>query len=289
MNEKNSYIEQVGTYLDGDLTGEELSIFEAELTTNESLSQEVTSQKELIEGIKSFRKNELIARLDNLPVGSAGIISSSFTKFIAGAVILGGIGFGYYQWMMPGQKTTEIPETQIEKQIEVPGEEISQIETKKETEPVKSTETKETPSQKQNTTNKKEEEVIEKQDVIIPVVPDPEIEDDNEVEDDLEIPDSNIGTPDITEKSGMEVDIIFDSKYTFHYRVAQGNLTLYGNFNEEPYQIIEINVDREKQWYLYFKETYYSIDKSVEEISPLRSISNESLIRELEKRKNKEF
>ena len=288
MSDKNTYIEQVGAYLDGDLTGGELNLFESELASNKSLAQEVSSQKELIEGIKSYRKSELIARLDNLSIGSAGIITSSLTKFIGGAVILGGIGFGLYQWMMPVQKTTENIETPIEEQIEVPKEEISQMEPDEQIKPAKSIDVAEVPSQKPSTSNEKQKEVIEKQ-VVIPVVPNPEVEDDNEVEDDLEIPDTNIGTTDITEKSGMEVDIVIGSNYSFHYRVVRGNLTLYGNFNEEPYQIIEINVEKEKQWYLYFKEIYYSIDKSVDEITPLRRISNESLIHELEKVKNKNF
>jgi hypothetical protein len=94
MDNNNSYIELVGAYLDGELVGDELASFESELNSNASLSAEVESQSEIINGIKEARKAELIARLDNIPISSGGTSTSVLTKFVAGVVILGGIGFG---------------------------------------------------------------------------------------------------------------------------------------------------------------------------------------------------
>ncbi len=292
MSDNKTYLEQVGAYLDGELIGDELTLFESELNSNQSLSSEVELQKELIEGIKAARKAELIARLENIPISSGAVSTGVLTKFIAGALILGGIGFGTYQFIKPEPQETIVekslnPVKEIEEKIQDPIP-SGKVEEKTET---KSDDT--TPNQSK--VEEENEQVVIKDEtefipeIIVPVVPDPSEVIDNVIEEDLEIPKAEIGTPDISENSTMEVEIVKHRRFTFHYQVKGGKLILYGKFNEEPYQIIEINVNKEKQWYLYFKENYYSIDKDMSDITPLVPLTNESLVEELEKRKNEDF
>jgi len=295
---ENTYIKLVGAYLDGELSGNELDSFESLMNSNESLAREVRLQKEVIEGINAHRKAELITRLNNIPVSSGGFTSGSLAKFVAGAIIIGGVGYGVYQFLI---QDPEIEETTIVQNATPPDviteEEISVDNTGENNIDEKAENTEARPSQqldkvspsndiskepvKQNTNT--EENTPE---IILPVVPDPQEAIDNGVEEELEIPSAAIGAPDVTEKTSMEVDIIYNSRFTFHYQVIAGKLVLYGNFNEEPYQIIEINVNKEKQWYLYFKDHYYSIDKLNRDITPLTPLTNKSLVEELEKRKN---
>ena len=292
MDNNNSYIELVGAYLDGELVGDELASFESELNSNAALSAEVESQAEIINGIKEARKAELIARLDNIPISSGGISTSVLTKFVAGVVILGGIGFGTYQFFRP-----ELVETIAEKSI-VPEEIIEEkaqdpiasgaVEEKTATEVDADESAAKKEIANQDSEAAANDEVVVQPEIVMPAVPDPGEDIDNGVEDDLEIPKTEIGSPDVSESTTMEVDIVKHTRYNFHYQVSSGTLILYGKFNEEPYQIIEINVNTERQWYLYFMEKYYAIDKNMSDITPLEAITNESLIEELEKRKNKD-
>jgi len=293
MNDNNTYFEQIDAYLDGELQGTELSAFESELASNESLATEISSQKELIEGINSYRSSQLIARFENLPVSTGSITTGSIAKIVGSVIIIGSIGFGLFQWMTPEEviapeAIVPITEDPIKKDI-TPKEVTEQSET---VEVVDAKEQpKETRTEPRKSVEKDDDEPNEEAvstPVVTPVVPNPILEDDSEVGEELEIPEAIIGNSDVTKKSGMEVDIISDSKYAFHYKVVRSNLTLYGNFNEEPYQIIEINVNKEKHLYLYFKESYYSIDKTSNDITPLSPISNKSMILELEKRKNQD-
>jgi len=108
-------------------------------------------------------------------------------------------------------------------------------------------------------------------------------------EEDLELPESALGSEEELADSNLEIEIITNKrKYPFHYQVIEGRLLLYGDFDEEPYELLEINVNSQKKLYLFFKKQYYEIEKDTTEISPLQGVSNKSLIRELEKIKNKD-
>ena len=107
-------------------------------------------------------------------------------------------------------------------------------------------------------------------------------------EEELELPETTLGSEEKPMESEFEIEIISNKrKYPFHYQVNSGRLLLYGDFDEEPYEFLEINVNEEKKLYLFFKDQYYEIEESATEITPLRRVSSKSLINELEKLKNK--
>lgn len=122
-----------------------------------------------------------------------------------------------------------------------------------------------------------------------PNVPQPEaFEMENPAEEELELPETSLGTDEKPIESKFEIEIITNKrKYPFHYQVDSGRLLLYGDFDEEPYELLEINVNEEKKLYLYFKDQYYEIEESAAEITPLQKVSSKSMINELEKLKNK--
>lgn len=292
MNSNQKYFEQVGAFLDNELKGNELASFNNELANNPELVKELTFQKELVEGIKQNRHAELKARLESIQVGP-GFWSGSIVKIATGVLIVGGIGFGIYQVSTPDiviendspkletqnldtDSPENLPEPIVEEEIPVEAEEEVIIESTEEIqtiEPVQSTD-----SEKNTTEN-----------IETPSVPQPEaFEMENTSEEDLELPETTLGSDEKPIESKFEIEIISNKrKYPFHYQVNSAKLFLYGDFDEEPYELLEINVNEEKKLYLFFKDQYYEIEESATEITPLQRVSSKSTIIELEKLKNK--
>lgn len=82
-----------------------------------------------------------------------------------------------------------------------------------------------------------------------------------------------------------EVKTLHHKKYNFHYKLNEGVLTLYGNFEDIPYEILEINSSDGKRLFLNYKNNYYMLINTGE-ISPLNPVTDTTLINELEIVKN---
>jgi len=293
---KNIYLEQVGGFLDNELSPDELVKFNEELSRNPELVKELKFQKELVEGINANRKAELKARLDSIDVGG-GLSSSSIStiKVVSGVVIVGVIGFAIFDFTRSSEN-----ESTAEVEITIPAED-PELKTNESTAGIDQSKTDsnekiqeaqdQTPARSSvDQTPKTEPENDEDSTPIIPK-PVEAFEPTNEsgTEDDLILPESNLGVDESTEKSNLEVEIILNKKkYAFHYQVLDGKILLYGYFDEEPYELLEININGERKIFLYFKEIYYSIEKDVDQISPLQSVEDDSLTTELEKIRNKD-
>ena len=65
------------------------------------------------------------------------------------------------------------------------------------------------------------------------------------------------------------------------YKYYEGKLHLYGNFKENPYEILEINSSRSKQVYLYHNSRYYKL-LTTDKVLSLPQITDRVLIQELE-------
>ena len=85
--------------------------------------------------------------------------------------------------------------------------------------------------------------------------------------------------------SKTDVEVKLDKKYDFHYQVRNGGLVLYGNFNESPFEVIELKTNQGINSYLYFKNQFYSLTDKSENINPLVVLTNKELIIELERRR----
>ena len=295
MSIENKYLEMVGAYLDGELAADDAQAFEQEMQNNPELDRLIKDQKDIVEGIKSYRKQEIIARLDNLPIPSAGVSTGSLVKVASAVLIVGAVSFGVYQFIPQDPAESAVEESSLVEKQQDNSTNDAQVEVTSEPEGTETVSapavTNETPPKESDetegqTTTVEEEDIAS--DVVMPAVPEPDMNLDDEGEDDLEMPTSSIGVVEVSETSTMEVEINSEGQYTFHYQVVNDRLVLYGNFSDEPYQIIEINVRQERQWYLYFKENYYSIEKQHAEITPLERLTNASLIEALNKRKDQD-
>jgi hypothetical protein len=78
-----------------------------------------------------------------------------------------------------------------------------------------------------------------------------------------------------------ETDVVIErvhENYNFHYMFEPGMLKLYGNFNNELYQILEFNSADGRVWFLEYENKYYFLDDSSSEIRPLKEVKDEKLL-----------
>jgi len=292
MSEINKYYDLVGAYLDNELEGDHLDDFNKELTGNPDLKKELEYQHQLIEGIKANRRLELKSRLDNVTVGGPST-TGSVIKILSGAVIVAGIGFGIYNFILKEEDPQQEIYTTEADIFEEPKQEEEPVVIETGSDPVEEEPTQEeTPaSEGDKSVEFQPDQEVKSTEVIIPDVPEP-IEDfatDNIDDEDLDVPSKNLGLTEAGAEPSLEVEIISNRRrFDFHYQVLEDRLILYGTFDEEPYQLLEINLNKEKQLYLYFKDRYYNLNRNANEITPLTEITNSSLIIELDKIKNKD-
>ena len=71
-----------------------------------------------------------------------------------------------------------------------------------------------------------------------------------------------------------------DKKHAFHYQFSQGKLILFGPFDENLYEILEIHGEGHAV-FLFYKENYYLLDEKETRITPLAYIRDAQLLKKL--------
>lgn len=277
---------KIEAYFDKGLTEAEQQELLQELETNADLKAEFEFQREMIEGINAYRKQELINRLNNVKVVSAG--QSAWLKgvgIITAAAIISGAAYWFNNQGSQSKPVTEIDQTiqepanQQSEVVDIPAKNQEQGTTVQET----VVEEKPAPKEEVNENNAQTNAPV-LPDIDVPEMSEP-AGDNSSIDDaNLNIPES-IASADISIKSTADVEIRLDKKFNFHYQVKNGDLILFGNFNDSPFEVIELKTTKGICTFLYYKEYYYELKDDSEEIRPLVAIDNEALISELKKRR----
>ncbi len=274
---------QIEAYLSGEMNAEQLAKFESDLQINPELQKELNFQSDVIQGIGEFRKNQLITRLDALNVPSAWwsyIQHSSILQYFGGVVVTGLIGVGIW-FILPSDNSNldlavvdELiiddpkPESFVWNLPELKKQKIVAEDSSEETDLTHKDENKET-------------KVSAK--LFSPIVTVPSAGD---IEAEKDFVPEEAGNPSKIEKTNVDenrpisVEIIESESFNVKYRYYDGKLYLYGKFNKDPYEILEINSASERRIYLYHGEIFYQIGISDVPVD-LKEITNSKLIQEL--------
>ena len=283
--------ERIEAYLNNELSESEGQQLMQDVNSDPSLKSEFQFQESVIDGIKDYRKKELIARLDNIQVASTG--QSMLLKAIGLVGIATVVSVGTYFWVNSGddlpinneeKNNIEQIVTQPEEPQEVAIDEIKKDDIAEEEAVTTETVAETVDSTPAVTATPKEDKPTVIPDVVIPDVEEPESGTSLDVEEDLSAPEA-MAASSIRLRSSTDVEVKLNKKYNFHYQVKNGGLILYGNFNNSPFEVIELNTNQGINSYLYFESHFYSLANDSEEIKPLKVIENKELIKELEKRR----
>jgi len=292
MNKNLTNEQLVGRYLDNEMSEIQRLEFENQLVQDSSLKEEYHLQKDLIEGIKEARRLELKARLDNIPINTPLFQTIGF-KSVMIASVTAGIGLGAYYFL---NQKSDAPASQIDitkNQLVI--EDLDKIPNVPEAiTPIVDEGTKEkkkvqeaTPIQKDTKSEPIALNTEEESKVIEPNVIEPDVVEDFSDEDftSEEIaPENQVNSIEKVKENvenAVEVATIQDRKNKFHYKFFENKLYLLGNFDEMPYEIIELNSKSGKSYFLFYDDSFYKLKSDQLKPAPLVKIENDSLVNEL--------
>lgn len=272
--------EKVEAYFNNELNDSEKSDFLSEVESNTELKSEYDFQNEVINGIKEARKVELKAMLDKVPIASIPAATSGLYKILIGGAASLIIGTSLWYYFNSASEVNMASETKVEEFSPIVEESNQFAETKQSVAKLdveKSSKEETRPSSVKNKNTKNSN--INKPNV--PTAQDDFV--DNSLQDEnLEIP-SDISKVNINLASKVNVEIKVKKKYSFHYQYTQGNLILYGNFEDDLFEVLELNKEDQVEVYLYYESNYYYIKDKSGLITPLEAVANKNLKNKLER------
>ena len=301
MSKYQNHSENIASYLDGDMSPDQMQNFEMQLHTDPVLRSEFELQQDIIHSLQDFRKTQLKSRLDQVPVsmGPSGLMG---IKAAAAMVISGIIGLGTYLYFItPSEEHSSLTETtitvdQAQSQEEVITETPNEVVEASELieEPVAEYQVTETTapvavnksSTNLPTVSTKDDiskETIEAAGPVInsPTLINPEI-DEIDIGESIELPNAALAQEGLIDNNGVEVETAKRDSDMFHYQYYSSKLYLYGDFRDNPYEILELNSANGKRLFIYYNRTYYRIMDNQQEITPLEELTNLDIIRKLE-------
>ncbi len=311
MSKYQNYSENIASYLDGDMSPDQMQEFEMQLHTDPVLRSEFNLQQDIIHSIKDFRKTQLKTQLDQVAVsaGPSGVVGITAATAI---VISGIIGLGAYLYLLsPSEETSSITVDEAHVQAEVITETEVVAETSEEViigesneliesnEVVKKPEAKssEIKTTKINTTTQsvaiskpvtpsKDDTAQKTTEELSPVINSPTLVipelDESDVEESFEAPNAGLAQEGLMGNNIVEIETAKRDVDMFHYQYFSGKLYLYGDFRDNPYEILELNSANGKQLFIFYNGTYYRVLDNQQEITPLEKLSSPDIIKKLE-------
>lgn len=280
--------DNIDEYLTNRLSEQDREVFEQQLNSDAALKSEVELQSQIIEGLKKARIADLKAMLNKVPVEGAPITEFSTLKVAAGLIgtaVIVSAGYLFFN-----NKTSDLPllSPPVEDSIVIPEEDIqpndpnnNKISEEQVTQPETITEQKAQPTQTPK--SKPSDKAEASQPVDKPAI---DVIDPTEELTETTPTRGNSNKPVLTfPKMNVEVDSS-SKKYPFHYQFTDGKMILFGSFDKNLYEIIEINGGSHSV-FLFHKDSYYKLDETRTEITPLEPIRDKALIQKLKEYRKK--
>lgn len=284
-----SNFELIDDYLTNRLGEVEKEGFEKQLESDPALKADLDLQRTILQGIKGARAAQLKSMLNNVPISTGHTVEFSIARMAAGIIGAGVIGAAVYFYFQPGDvpnlkdasadfakkgELLQTPQDQTKPVVEP--ENFQQEKAKSEvTAPEEKKEFNNTKGKNKEPLKNNNEEVRQPQTKVDVVDPSEEMKD----------TENKPGSSEVSKRSvtisHVEVETDTTNKrYTFHYQFASGKLFLYGAFDRNLYEILEINSD-DHAMFLFYKENYYMLDEKQLKITQLEPITDSGLIKKL--------
>lgn len=263
--------EKIDDYLSQRLSAEERASFEQALSGDAALRKELALQEKIVGAVRQARAAELKQMLQQVPVPSSGW---SAGQVAAGVLTVAAVATGVYFYFQSEQPETQLPSTPEMTVQPDSGPAPVQPETQPETEVTPAPEAE----KKASTTSRPQQKIspVQKPDI---QVEDPSAEF-TETKEPQEAPEAPAAHVELTVSKLDVVTQPADKKYSFHYQFTQGKLHLFGPFDKNLYEILEINGDSHAV-FLFYKENYYLLDEDQLAIMPLTPIRDGKLLQML--------
>jgi hypothetical protein len=272
-----SNVELIDDYLTNRLSQQDRNAFEAQMKSDPILKADVEIQSQIVDGLKKARASELKAMLNKVPVG--GPASMSPLQIAAGVLGTAIFVSSIYFYFKP-DTTPEVPNVtntlEDSSKLNESIEETLAIQEEK----------------KDNPANEVKVEETTKQKSVAPIEPKATAKSVTKPALDVVDPSSELTESTATRgsvesskpvRASSKIEVEVDSsnkKYAFHYQFVSNKMILFGSFDKGLYEILEINGNINST-FLFYKENYYLLDDSKNEITPLEMIRDKTLLQKL--------
>ncbi|MEQ8551229.1 MAG: hypothetical protein RIC06_01370 [Cyclobacteriaceae bacterium] len=303
--------ELIDAYLRNELDSEATEAFESQLAGDPSLREELGFQQQVIKGLGEFRKAELKSRLTAINITTpwwevGQLVNPGLVKLTGALVTATFIGTGIYYFAdqdithesayLPTvfeedllrnnpenlsffvENTDQIPETTVMEEVADVSSAHSDVEAESSGEnEIAYVETSTGSSADDHEADATSSDFVPEVDL-----PNPgDGSEDNQFKSEsAKIPlASNADIINATER--IDIKTSQRSNDEIRYKYYEGKLHLYGNFKDNPYEILEINSTSSKHVYLFHNNRYYKL-LSTDKVLTLPQITDRVLINELE-------
>lgn len=300
---QENQIERIEEYHSGNMSPEETASFEKELDSDPSLKAESNFQSDIVNGIKEYRKTQLKTRLNAIDVSPGWMEfaqQSALVKSFGGLAVATAIGSGVYLLADTKEDLAIEPSGEVVSHVEmnVPAAKEIQFEltlpsiivaekAEERREAVEETEVDPIQPKTSAAVTKlvtEDSKAQEKtKETFAPSFSAPNVA---EISDNAEVGSATLDeVPSVaTSTEGglkpIEVETKNSKNSKIKYKYFDGKLFLTGNFNEEPYEILEINSASGRRIYLLHMKKYYEV-KLNDRLSELPEVRDIKLIQEL--------
>lgn len=280
-------------YAGNRLNPEERAAFEKQLESDAELKNELSLQREIIEGVRSARKAELKKMLNDVPLSSIpneGM--STALKIGLWLVAAGVLTSGVYFYFKREDSTVAQPPAVNELKLESAESPVVTPEAETTTESVQDEQpAEEQPLQEQPEAVEQQQAdktatpkastpaVTEEQKAVKPSTLDV-FDPSEDAEPAEEVTAEEIG-PKVSTKSSIAVVTEVDKRYNFHYQFRDNKLFLYGSFEKNFYEIMEFFSNNKRTMFLYYKDNYYLLSDADDKVKPLAPINDAALLKKL--------
>jgi hypothetical protein len=278
-------------YAGNRLNPEDRAAFEKQLESDAELKNELSLQREIIEGVRTARKAELKKMLNDVPLSSIPSEGMSTALKLGLWVVAAGLvaSSAYFYFnredstLAQSPVTNEIKEESTQDAVVTEPEvttESNQDEQPAQEQPVqpqpKASEKQAdvTPAPKASSTEK-----VEEQQAVEPSTLD--VFDPSQDAENVDQAAADENGPKISTKSSIAVVTEVDKRYNFHYQFRDNKLFLYGSFEKNFYEIMEFFSNNKRTMFLYYKDNYYLLNDADEKVKPLAPINDAALLKKL--------
>ncbi len=295
MSETNHF-RLIEAYFDGSIKPEQKVMLENKIQTDPLLKAEFELQKNIINGISQVRTQQLKARLSAIDMSGAGNMVGSGAKWLAGTLAVATLFSSLLYWSMTDNSSIQPLNIELSDKtewgnnlignapvaVQKPADEamVSTEESNVSKESnTRLTEAKTTINR--NKLNNKEDKSAKAKPQSLITFQDENIFRLSEEKEFNKTSDADINRS-FVEETEIEFHEELNLKGEYHYKYYNNKLYLYGDFNNEPYEIIELHSNGQKQLFLSYQENIYIIKNNVTTMSSLEKVEDEMLILELE-------
>jgi hypothetical protein len=312
--------DRLDNYLLGKLSADDKAAMDARLAADSQLQEDMLFQQDIVHALQEERRLELKNRLNSIEVGAGGFSSAVGLKIAAGVALVGLMGtaiyfFGssepqvsselpvgivnfsdtdnLYTYAVPDKPEVGLSATALEKLDAARPQEQKAVKPAApailaEAKPqVSRTEKAALPEAKNKNLKTDSQQNIQVQKPN--VFSDFKDTDVTAANHQPEAPVDALARNRQFSTQSIEVSAQLHDKYDFHYQFFDNKLFIYGDFKSKPYEILEINTEGSRVYYLFFENNYYGLKNDQQKLVRLKKITNEKLIRELEITRNQKM